>query len=474
MANLHLRPQLERLLRVEAAVKPAIYLQLYESTDSVSLNYWLELLLSAGIATFGLVLNSPAVVIGAMLISPLMGPILAMGLALTIGDLYLGLRAVLLVVGSVAAAVALSAGIAWLLPFHAPTTEIIARTQPNLLDLGVALFSGLAGSVLVCRGRGEGGGSALPGVAIAVALMPPLCTMGFGVGSGFSRPIVGGALLLFVTNLAAITATAFFTFFLVRMDAHDVRQRIDEIVHERAKHDRLYIALTHTVVARSLGEIGKLRWRVVMLVAMLALLFIPLRQALLQVRDETVARTAITDAIRDLAPAGTVVSQRIDPSSNPIVMRLVVTTAVSPDQIHKAEVLVARRTGRDVDLSVRKVASDDELTLLRRNLQPPPAPPPPPPFSFDQVRQEALAHLQGPLQEVWPSQSAELLGSEVGFDDEGLVVRLRYQSARPLDATAEQMLTSVFTSRLAVAKLRVVLEYQKPPRARRPAPSRSR
>lgn len=186
MTPFSVRGQLEQLLRVDAAAKPAIYLQLYESTDASSLNYWLDLLLSAGIATLGLVLNSPAVVIGAMLISPLMGPILALGLALAMGDLYLGLRATLLVVGSIVAAVALAAALTWLLPFHTPTTEILARTQPNLLDLGVALFSGLAGSILICRGGGGGGVTALPGVAIAVALMPALCTAGFGIGSEFS------------------------------------------------------------------------------------------------------------------------------------------------------------------------------------------------------------------------------------------------------------------------------------------------
>src|SRR5690606_6866991 len=114
----------------------------------------LELFISAGIATFGLVLNSPAVIIGAMLISPLMGPLMGTGLALAVGDVYLGAKAVLNLVVSTAAAIGLSAAVAWTLPFHTITPEILARTNPNLLDLGVALLSGLAGSVVVCRGGG--------------------------------------------------------------------------------------------------------------------------------------------------------------------------------------------------------------------------------------------------------------------------------------------------------------------------------
>jgi len=149
------------------------------------------LIFSAGIATLGLVLNSPAVVIGAMLISPLMGPIMGAGLGLAVSDLYLSAKAFAGIVASVIVSIAFSAFLVWLLPFHVATSEILARTQPNLLDLGVALLSGLAGSVVVCRG-GEGGGiTAMPGVAVAVALMPPLCTVAMA-----SAPVSIGRLSL--------------------------------------------------------------------------------------------------------------------------------------------------------------------------------------------------------------------------------------------------------------------------------------
>ena len=144
----------------------------FRDKEISSLSYWLEIFFSAGIATFGLVESSPAVIIGAMLISPLMGPIMATGLALAVADLYLGIKAIINLLASVTAAIAFSAFLVWLLPFHSATSEIIARTNPNLLDLGIALLSGLAGSVVVCRGGGNGV-TALPGVAIAVALMPP-------------------------------------------------------------------------------------------------------------------------------------------------------------------------------------------------------------------------------------------------------------------------------------------------------------
>ncbi len=243
MFDLHIR--IEQSLRIDPKSKPRVYAQVYEAAEIASLNYWLELAFSAGIATLGLVLDSPAVVIGAMLISPLMGPTLAAALALAAGDFYLGVKSVstcLRAWQERSVSPQPSSG----LPFHAPTAEILSRTQPNLLDLGVAIFSGLAGSVVICRGGGGGGVTALPGVAIAVALMPPLCTVGFGVGSGLVGPIISGAGLLFLTNLAAIVASAFLVFLLVRMDAPNVRGEIEQSIRDRASGDKLFILLQHT------------------------------------------------------------------------------------------------------------------------------------------------------------------------------------------------------------------------------------
>ena len=446
-----LRSRIEQLLRVDPGAKPRVYREIFESAEIASLNYWLELVLSAGIATLGLVLNSPAVVIGAMLISPLMGPIMAAGLALAAADLYLGIKSLVNLAASIAGAVLFSAGLVWLLPFQTPTAEILSRTQPNLLDLGVALFSGLAGSILLCRGGGAGGVTALPGVAIAVALMPPLCTAGFGVGSGFNRTIISGAALLFLTNLAAIVASALLVFFAVRMDAPEVRV-------ERASGGRIDESLRRTALLPS--GIAKLRYRILMPVAMLAVLFVPLRQSLLQVRDETVARGAIRDAVRRLAPPWGVVAQSIQLASDRIQVRLVVTDAVEPARVEEAKRLILRRTGKDVELSVRKVAGEEELALLRERLRTPAAPPV---QDLASVKAEMMARLEGPLKEIWPSDRAQLLEYELGFTAADTVVRIRYQAADAMEAAAEEILTRAFRARLGTDRLRLVLERQAPP-----------
>ncbi|MFC3673347.1 DUF389 domain-containing protein [Novosphingobium pokkalii] len=160
-------------------------------------------MMSAGIAMLGLLLSSPAVVIGAMLISPLMSPILGFGFSLALFDFAEMRRSLLALAVGAVAAVAFTALIVTVSPLQAPTAEIVARTRPNLFDLGVALFAALAGSFAIIRGRGE----TIVGVAIATALMPPLAVVGYGVAT-WNLPVLGGALALFVTNFITIALSA--------------------------------------------------------------------------------------------------------------------------------------------------------------------------------------------------------------------------------------------------------------------------
>jgi uncharacterized hydrophobic protein (TIGR00271 family) len=457
-------------LGVDLDSRPAVYMRVFESADINSLNYWLELIFSAGIATLGLVLNSPAVVIGAMLISPLMGPILAAGLGLASGDLYLGLRALLNILLSIGIAVGFSAGIVWLLPFQSPTGEILARTEPNLLDLGVALLSGLAGSLVVCRGGGGGGVTALPGVAIAVALMPPLCTVGFGVGSGLNWVIISGAGLLFLTNLAAITAAAFVTFFSVRMDAPEVQPKIDSAIRRRSAGDRMYRFLH--AARPAFGTIGHLRWRVLMLVGVLVALFLPLRESFVRLRDEANARTAIADVIRRLAPADTIVNRQVDVRPSQLTVRLVVTAPIESRTVQSAERELVRRTGKEVSMSVRKVAGEEELALLRERLRTP-SPVTVPPIGT--VRAELLARVERPLREAWPSRRATLEHFEIGFTPVDMIVRVRYASETVLDEPVQETIANVLRGHLDVDELQVVLERSVPePEPPKPAVRRNR
>ncbi|MFT4090464.1 MAG: DUF389 domain-containing protein [Asticcacaulis sp.] len=166
--------------------------------------YYLMLVSACGIATIGLMQSSVAVLIGAMLISPLMAPIMAMGMALA----RLEFRAFrdasfTLLVGTV---VSILAGIliVWISPLKEVTPEILARTRPTLLDLGVAALSGVVGAYVTISRKG----GVIAGVAIATALLPPLNVVGFGIATG-SASMAGGAFLLFLTNVVAILGAVF-------------------------------------------------------------------------------------------------------------------------------------------------------------------------------------------------------------------------------------------------------------------------
>ncbi|KAB7646585.1 DUF389 domain-containing protein [Polymorphobacter fuscus] len=190
---------------VEPVDHEAVFARVLDESGP-SARYIFMIMMSAGIAVLGLLLSSPAVVIGAMLISPLMSPILGLGFALALFDFRELRRALSALVLGTVAALLFTALIVSLSPLQAPTPEILARTSPNLFDLLVALFAALAGTFAIIRGRGE----TIVGVAIATALMPPLAVVGYGLATR-SMPIMGGALALFVTNFVTIALAAMVT-----------------------------------------------------------------------------------------------------------------------------------------------------------------------------------------------------------------------------------------------------------------------
>lgn len=169
--------------------------------------------LSAAIATLGVVSNSTAVVIGAMLVAPLMTPVLGVAAAIVMGWPKRIVNQGSLVSLASIIAIAVAIGIALVVPWHSEPlpTELIARTSPNLLDLGIALAAGSAGAYGQVRRQAS---DALIGVAVAVALVPPLAVVGITLQLAEYRLAVG-ALLLFLANVTGIVMSAGLTFILV-------------------------------------------------------------------------------------------------------------------------------------------------------------------------------------------------------------------------------------------------------------------
>lgn len=183
---------------------------------SPGFDFYLLVILSGSIATMGLITNSAAVIIGAMLVAPLMSPIIGLGLASIIGNPRLLENSVSALLRGVLLAVLLSA-LVTLINSHLPIIslqslpdEVMARTRPTPIDLAIALAGGVAAAYALTNPNLS---AALPGVAIATALMPPLCTVGIGLALG-RLDVAGGALLLFVTNAITIAFASVLVFFL--------------------------------------------------------------------------------------------------------------------------------------------------------------------------------------------------------------------------------------------------------------------
>lgn len=161
--------------------------------------FLLLVVMATAIATLGLLQSSAPVVIGAMLVSPLLGPIMGIGFGLATIESNLIKRSLVTLAAGTLVAIIIAALIIWLSPIKDVTPEIRARTQPTLIDLGVAVVGGIAGVYAILRKLS----GVMVGVAIATALLPPLSTVAFGLVTGRPDFAMGGG-LLFLTNTLAI------------------------------------------------------------------------------------------------------------------------------------------------------------------------------------------------------------------------------------------------------------------------------
>jgi len=202
-------------------------------------NLW-YLVSSAILTSIGIDTNSPAVIIGAMLISPLMSPILGIGLGVGIYNKELFFRSI----KEFTIAVFISISISFLYFIFSPlgniTNELISRTTPTLLDIGIAFFGGVAGIVAASR---KGVVNSIPGVAIATALMPPLCTTGFGLAKG-TPTIFLGAFYLFFINAVFISLAAFL---IVRYLKFPFKEYIDSVTKGRIRKIILFVIVLVSV-----------------------------------------------------------------------------------------------------------------------------------------------------------------------------------------------------------------------------------
>lgn len=198
-------------------------------------NLWI-LACAIVVASVGLNVNSAAVIIGAMLISPLMGPIVGAGFSLGIFDFSMLRKSLKNLFIATVVSLTVSAIYFYVSPFKEAQTEILARTSPNIYDIIIAFFGGLVGVIAITRVEK---GNPIPGVAIATALMPPLCTAGYGLAIGNFK-FFFGALYLYTINCVFICIA---TFIIVKYLKYPSVKQVDKKRESQVKYVMTFLIL---------------------------------------------------------------------------------------------------------------------------------------------------------------------------------------------------------------------------------------
>lgn len=389
---------------------------------SEATSYWLQLVVSIGIATLGLVVGSTAVVIGAMLVAPLMGPIIGLAMGLATGSPFLVLRSAGRIGLSVVVAVGGAALITLLLPFHELNAEISARTSPTVLDLITAAFCALAGVYAAVR-PGSDTATTAAGTSIGISLVPPLCASGYGFGTQ-AWPIAGGAALLFLTNLVAIVVVGTVAFVAAGFNRVHVATLEREELNQNAEEAPLARAM-----ARRLSWLFESRWgpvmRFLMPFVLLAIVYVPLRRALDEVAWQVRVRAAVRESLAR-EPLRIVQSRaRVERHEVDLVVVVLGKAPEAERSRARLDADIRRASGVTPRLEVlavpdaNAIAGLESTLLTSRKIDVPIVAVVPPPTRAEQL-DASRSHVRSTLLEVWPAATAgHPLVIEVGTSETG-------------------------------------------------------
>lgn len=406
-----------------------------ESNARRAPGYWLQLFLATGIATLGLALGSTAVVIGGMLVSPLMGPIVELGMGFAVGSPLLVIRAFLRVILSATVVIATAALITLTLPFHEVTLEISSRAAPTLLDLLVAVFCALAAAYTTVRQTADTTAAAA-GTAIGIALVPPLCVVGYGIGTG-SGPITSGSTLLFTANFSAIVLVAVLSFLALGYNQVGAAEFEHNFMENKGTRTDRIAERAHLGLRSLFGSRYGLGMRLLLPAIVLAAVAVPLKRALDEVAWEVRVRDAIQREIQAENPQAVQSALTIERKS--VALRLLIIAA--PEEAAELE----RRLGTRIEVvsgirpAVSVIAVPD-ANIRKSTLAAESRAPAPVLGGIDLA--EAKNQLGSALNAVWPAAAAgPLLGWTLELDQRGdHRVSVRHLGP-PLGPSAEAMLS---------------------------------
>lgn len=412
------------LVRKERAI---LFREVADSATDTNLPFWLVAFLSGAIATLGLLQGSAAVVIGAMLIAPLLGPLSGTAMAIAVGDARLFAQSGITLILVACGIIALAAVITMAMPVTPMTAEIASRTHPNLIDLLIAIASGTAAAV-VTASRNSRLSASIPGVAVAVALVPPLGVAGYGLGTGLQWDIFGGAMLLFGANLAGIILSGELVYVLLGMARYSLAEAADEW-HAEDRGQGLARWIDDLPILQNV-DLGSLRKRILLTLAFAALVSVPLVTAFNQlVRDYQIGSVAnFIEGRIETDGVAYVIDTTINTDTEiPSLDYTVLTRApLSRDQIADLKRQADEKFGSEIELSVvqRVAASAAELARERDAARSQPIEQP-------QVRQPAAERmlalrdqLETATQALLLPRDAEIIEAQVIYPDRTAEARI--------------------------------------------------
>jgi uncharacterized hydrophobic protein (TIGR00271 family) len=440
-----LRGPQDRLLRLLGASRHGredLVAGMLERNPNEATTYWLQLVVSVGIATLGLVLGSVAIIIGAMLVAPLMTPILALAMGLAAGSPFLVLRSSARILASVGVAIGGAALMTVLLPFHELNAEIASRTSPTALDLLTAAFCALAGVYASLR-PGSDTATTAAGTSIGISLVPPLCASGYGFGIG-AWSVAGGAALLFLTNLVAIIVVGTISFVAAGFNRVNVTRMERAELARNAKH------VITAAIARRLAGLFESRagpaLRFLMPLLLLAAVYVPLRRALDEVAWQVRVRSTVQDLLAN--ERHKIVQSRIRAERHEVNVRLVLLGSEQDGEASRSRLEREIRAATDVEPIVDVIAIPDATAIaglessLRLARDPIPVAPGERKLSPSEELDAARSRVRSHVARLWPAAtSGKPLVVEVGTADKGpLRVRVVHLG-RSLSPDAKESIT---------------------------------
>lgn len=399
-----------------ARINPGAVIKDILSEVEITAGYFFILTIANLIALCGLLMNSSPVIIGAMLVSPLMGPILSSGFAFVTGDNVIWSKSVRKISLSVALSIVVAAAATYVSPLKDVTNEILSRTRPNLYDLIIAFLAGVAGASALCTKKNYL--TIVPGVAIATAVIPPLSVAGFGAGIANLRIFYGGFLLFFTNFVAIVLSTcAVFSFYGFRRKMAAV-------------------------------ELSQMKKRFAFLIVVLVVISIPLVYTLHTSLAEVRQRTAIQDALqqaleREKRTHLTTFTYVVDGNGSLEISAQVNTVRYLSDaEITAAERSLDRVLGRKIILNVEqvKVQAGGLKQEIAKPAMPAIAPQKPPGEILRSSGQSVIAVVRQSAAKVdgviAPSRISDF---SVGFSDKSPDVAILLKIRRDTPLSAEQI-----------------------------------